>query len=104
MINALCNTVVLNQQVSKKEQSLPDLQLYQEITKFDRVKSVRCKSCESSHSLFGEGIALVYKKGTNNDSLKLVGMLTGHGKALILSALLQLLKGIAIFNAYMHLL
>ena len=103
VINASCIEVAIESASKRKEQSLPDLQLYKEITKFDRVKSVQCKSSESScHPLFVEGMALVCRSDANNDSLKLIGVLTGHGKALILSALLQLLKGIAIFNVYLH--
>jgi hypothetical protein len=94
-----CSGVTIESARNQREQFHPDLHLCQKINIFDRVKSVRCKSGESSaHLPFDEGMPLVYQSGTDGDSQKVIGVLTGHGKALILSALLQMLKGIM----YMH--
>jgi hypothetical protein len=95
VINASsCSGVTIESARDQGEQFHPDLQLCQKINRFDRVKSVRYKSSESSaHPPFGEGMPLVCQSGTDVDSQKVIGVLTGHGKALILSALLQLLKG-----------
>ena len=103
VITASCNEIPLNaiEVISERgrEQCLPDLQLCQEITRFDRMKSVRCVVGESasSHPPIGKGMPLVYRNDNDNNSLKLIGMVTEHGKALILSCLLQLLKGM--YNA-----
>ena len=96
VINTSCNEVPLNAVEAVKEQKerqLPDLQLCQEIVRFSKVKSVRCEVSESSpHPSVGAGMPLVCRN-SGEDSLRLIGVLTGHGKALILSSLLQLLKG-----------
>ena len=67
-------------------------QLAQEIVKFERVKVVQCKGCESSSHL-EMGAPLVYVSADNHDPVRLIGMLTGGGRALILSSAFQLLQG-----------
>lgn len=96
VINTLsCSKVTIEPARDQREQFHPDLQLCQEITRFNRVKSVRYKSNESSaHPQFDEGMPLMYQCGSDIGSHRVIGVLSGHGKVLILSALLQLLKGI----------
>ena len=98
VINTTSNGVSLSaveSTIELQEQCPSTLQLYQEMDKFERVKSVRCKSSNSScHSPIGMGLPLVYVSGTENHSIQLIGVSTGNGRALILSSLFQLLKGI----------
>ena len=64
--------------------------LAQEITTFERVKVVQCKGSEStSHLKLDMGMPLVYVSADT----RLIGVLTGGGRALTLSMLFQLLQG-----------
>ena len=91
VINSTSKFGVSLSAVDIKMKCPPTLQLYQEMAKFDRVKSVQCTSC---HSPISKGLPLVYKSGTDNDSVNVIGVTTRNGRALILSSLFQLLKGI----------
>ena len=54
-----CSEVAIKSASDKREQFHPDIPLYREIIVFDRVRSVQCKSNESSpRPPFGEGMPL----------------------------------------------
>ena len=66
------------------------MELAQDIVTFQKVKTVQCKG--SSH--LSAGMPLVYMRTDGQESSKLIGVLTGDGRALILSSLFHLLQGI----------
>ena len=69
-----------------------NLELTRDIITFQRVKTVQCRGPMASH--LSAGMPLVYMSTDNHHTSKLIGIQTGDGQALILSALFYLLQGI----------
>ena len=65
------------------------MKLARDIVTFKKVKTVQCKGL----SQLSAGMPLVYVSTDGQESPKLIGMLTGERRALILSPLFHLLKG-----------
>ena len=77
-------------QTNKSSALGSSMELARDIVTFQRVKTVQCKG--SSH--LSAGMPLVYVSTDGQESSKLVGVLSGDGRALILSSLFHLLQGI----------